>query len=63
VEDWWLVRDSKGDTGWLLSRLMDVDAPIHHAHSEGQRCRGVHSPTINDPEAEQDDKNIRSTSR
>ena len=27
MEDWWLVRDSKGDTGWMISRMLDVDAP------------------------------------
>jgi SH3-like domain-containing protein len=60
MEDWWLVRDSKGDTGWLLSRLMDVDAPDSIArYAEGQRIVGAYIlTTVNDPEAEQDDKNI-----
>jgi SH3-like domain-containing protein len=60
MEDWWLVRDSKGDTGWLLSRMMDVDAPDSITrYAEGQRIVGAYIlTTVNDPEAEQDDKNI-----
>jgi SH3-like domain-containing protein len=60
MEDWWLVRDSKGNTGWLLSRLMDVDAPDSITrYAEGQRIVGAYIlTTVNDPEAEQDDKNI-----
>jgi SH3-like domain-containing protein len=60
MEDWWLVRDSKGDTGWLLSRYMDVDAPESVArYAEGQRIVGAYIlTTVNDPEAEQEDKNI-----
>jgi SH3-like domain-containing protein len=60
MEDWWLVRDSKGDTGWLYSRMMDVDAPdAITRYAEGQRIVGAYVlTTINDPEAEQADKNI-----
>jgi hypothetical protein len=60
MEDWWLVRDSKGDTGWLFSRMMDVDAPDSLTrYSEGQRIVGAYVlTTVNDPEAEQDEKNI-----
>jgi hypothetical protein len=60
MEDWWLVRDSKGDTGWLYSRMMDVDAPdAIMRYSEGQRIVGSYVlTTVNDPEAEQDEKNI-----
>jgi SH3-like domain-containing protein len=60
MEDWWLVRDSKGDTGWLYSRMMDVDAPdALTRYSEGQRIVGSYVlTTVNDPEAEQDEKNI-----
>jgi SH3-like domain-containing protein len=60
MEDWWLVRDSKGDTGWLFSRMMDVDAPdALTRYAEGQRMVGAYVlATVNDPEAPQDDKNI-----
>ncbi len=60
MEDWWLVRDSKGDTGWLFSRMMDVDAPdAITRYAEGQRIVGSYVlTTVNDPEAGQDDKNI-----
>ncbi len=60
MEDWWLVRDSKATTGWLLSRMMDVDAPeALTRYSEGQRIVGAYILTkVNDPDAPQDDKNI-----
>jgi hypothetical protein len=60
MEDWWLVQDSRGDTGWLLSRMMDVDAPDSLTrYSEGQRMVGAYIlTTVHDPEAEQDNKDI-----
>ena len=60
MDDWWLVRDSHGDTGWILSRLIDVDAPDSLTrYAEGQRIVGAYVlTTVNDPDAEQADKNI-----
>ncbi|MGD0444945.1 MAG: GW dipeptide domain-containing protein [Edaphobacter sp.] len=60
MEDWWLVRDPRGDTGWLYSRMMDVDAPdAITRYAEGQRVVGAYIlTTVNDPDAEQEDKNI-----
>ena len=60
MEDWWLVRDAHGRTGWLLSRMIDVDAPeTLTRYAEGQRIVGAYVlANVYDPEANQPDKNI-----
>lgn len=38
LEDWFLVRDVNGRVGWVLARMVDVDAPLDIAqYAEGQR--------------------------
>ncbi|MDP9267230.1 MAG: SH3 domain-containing protein [Acidobacteriota bacterium] len=41
VEDWRLVRASEGRVGWVLGRMVDLDAPMEVAqYAEGQRIIG-----------------------
>ncbi len=53
MEDWWLVRDAKGDTGWIYSHLIDVDAPDALVrYAEGQRIVGAYLlATVEDPDS------------
>ncbi|GAC1417665.1 MAG: hypothetical protein NVSMB62_08580 [Acidobacteriaceae bacterium] len=60
MEDWWLVRDSKGRVGWLLSRMLDVDAPDSLTrYAEGQRFVGAYLlQTVHDEGVEGGPKDV-----
>lgn len=53
MEDWWLVRGSQGQTGWVLSRMMDIVIPREIAGMAGtQRYVAAYKlSTMSDPES------------
>jgi Bacterial SH3 domain len=53
LEDWWLVRDSHGQTGWVYGRLLEVSAPDSLLrYAEGQRIVGAYILAhIDDPDS------------
>jgi SH3-like domain-containing protein len=53
MEDWWLVRDAQGHTGWVLSRMMDIDIPQEIAGlAESQRYVAAYRlQTVDDPDS------------
>ena len=60
MEDWWMVRLADGRSGWLLGRMIDVDAPDSLTrYAEGQRFVGAYVlRKVNDPDAPMDDKDV-----
>jgi len=60
MEDWWLVRDAQGRTGWIYSRMMDVDSPdAITRYAENQRVvSAAILTTVNDPDADGPVKDI-----
>jgi len=60
MEDWWLVRDAQGRTGWIYSHMMDVDSPdALTRYAENQRVvSAAVLTTVYDPDADAADKNI-----
>ena len=51
LEDWWLVRDAQGQTGWIYGRLVDVSAPdALLRYADGQRIVAAYLlTTVDDP--------------
>jgi uncharacterized protein YgiM (DUF1202 family) len=42
MDDWWLVRDQQGRTGWVLARMVDLDIPLDVVqYAEGQRVQAA----------------------
>ena len=54
MEDWWLVRDTHNRTGWMLSRMLDVEVPDSVGkYAENQRIVGAYVLNmVTDPDIE-----------
>ncbi|MFZ0661976.1 MAG: SH3 domain-containing protein [Acidobacteriaceae bacterium] len=53
MEDWWLVRGPQGQTGWVLSRMLDVNIPQEIAGLAGTQkyVAAYRLATVDDPES------------
>jgi hypothetical protein len=53
MEDWWLVRGSHGQTGWVYSHLITVSVPATiERYAEGQHIVGGYIlTTVDDPDS------------
>lgn len=60
LEDWWLVRDAQNRVGWVLARMLDIDAPLDIAqYAEGQRIVAFFAlDQVHDPGKDGMDKNV-----
>ncbi len=60
MEDWWLVRDTTGRTGWMLSRDLEVDVPQDVAqYAENEKMIGAYVlRTVDDPDSGKPDEHV-----